>query len=168
MLSCGAALTSGCSSDCNPLSLPKYWPFDPTIGPPGPSVAIRSHIENSSSGAFGAQACHSDGRARPCGNRDAFLRKPLHDVDQEGARTDRRRARRVVDADSVHPRDVDDDATASRVARIAVPAGPGHHANRVPPRPAHGAPDILRGVAEHDRAGPDVVEAGTVEAACRV
>src|SRR5207253_6280695 len=57
---CGvAALTSGCSSDCNPLSLPKYWPFDATIGPPGPSVAIRSHIENSSSGAFGAQACQA-------------------------------------------------------------------------------------------------------------
>ena len=114
------------------------------------------------------QARDSDGRARPCGNRDAFLRKPLHDVDEEGARTDRRRARRVVDADSVHPRDVDDDATASRVARIAVPAGPGHHANRVPPRPAHGTPDILRGVAEHDRSWPDVVEAGAVEAARRV
>ena len=38
---------------------PKYWPFDATIGPPAPSVAIRSHIENSSSGAVGAHACQA-------------------------------------------------------------------------------------------------------------
>ena len=57
---CGAAaFTSGCRSDCSPASLPKYCPFDATIGPPGPSVAIRSHIEKSSSGAVGAHACQA-------------------------------------------------------------------------------------------------------------
>ena len=30
-----AALTSGERSICRPASLPKYWPFDATIGPPG-------------------------------------------------------------------------------------------------------------------------------------
>src|SRR2546428_9933655 len=235
---CGAAaLTSGCSSDGSPASLPKYWPFDATMGPPGPSVAIRSHIENSSSGAFGAHACQAatifaaslqlqvavyvttslagcvanrkpvtisncpappprqapeeirmlsrvreqqlparghdlqgqhvvageapgaagepvtaterqtgdpDGRTRAFGDGDAFQREPLHHVDQAGARTDRRGAVSVVDADSAHPREVDDNTTARRVARVAVPAGPRDDSDRVTPRPAHGPPDVLR------------------------
>ena len=105
---------------------------------------------------------------RPRGHGDPFQRKPLHNVDQAGARTDRRGSRGVVDADCVQSRDIHDHTAAGREAGVAVPAGPRHDANRVTPRPAHGSPDVLRGIAEHDRTGTDAVVARAVEAAGRV
>ena len=104
----------------------------------------------------------ADARARAGGNDHPLLEQSLIDIDERRSRADRGGTGRVVDRDRVHPGHVDHDSLAGRVAGVTVPARACDDSDRVPPRPAHGAPDVLRRLAEHDRAGTDAVVARAV------
>ena len=110
----------------------------------------------------------ADARARAGGNHHSLLEQRLVDIDEPRSRADRGGTGRVVDRDPAHPGHVDDDSLAGRVAGVTVPARACDDADRVSPRPAHGAPDVLRRLAEHDRAGTDAVVARAVKTARRV
>src|SRR3954463_2529351 len=105
----------------------------------------------------------ADGRTGSSRDHPAVLEQLLVDVDQSRARADRSRSRRGIRRDAAQTRDVDDDAAASGIARVAMSSGPRDDTDRVPLRPAHRAPDILCRLAEDNRPWADRVVARAVE-----
>src|SRR5207248_5209583 len=78
---------------------------------------------------------YAHARARPGRNADSVLPEGRVDVDQPGARADRRRLA-CADRDPIEARDVNDHARSARVAAVAVSTGPGCDAEGVLPGPA--------------------------------
>src|SRR4051794_12065162 len=73
-------------------------------------------------------------RPRPSRYHHAVLEQLLVDVDQSRAGADRSRSRRRIRRDTTQTRDVDDDAAASGIARVAMSSGPRDDTDRVPLR----------------------------------
>src|SRR3954471_23687570 len=94
----------------------------------------------------------ADRRTRSSRDHHAVLEQLLVDVDQSRAGADRSRSSRRIRRDAAQTRDVDDDPAAGGIARVAMSSRARDDTDRVPLRPAHRAPDILRRLAEDNRA----------------